>query len=157
MIRVTGNNSLLMSSLNTDTDNDTKVVDLLKKSSETEKSSKTTGKKSEEYDQNTFHLPRQYLPQPDGGICDEVARRLGGAGAGIRYRLGRDQQRRTGQPRVPAGAAQARRARYRLRGQNRPPHDCGGLRRVRPAHRHGRGEPAQYAAHLRRRPGRQAP
>ena len=46
MIRVTGNNSLLMSSLNTDTDNDTKVVDLLKKSSETEKSSKTTGKKS---------------------------------------------------------------------------------------------------------------
>ena len=49
MIRVTGNNSLLMSSLNTDTDNDTKVVDLLKKSSETEKSSKTTGKKSEEY------------------------------------------------------------------------------------------------------------
>ena len=50
MIRVTGNNSLLMSSLNTDTDNDTKVVDLLKKSSETEKSSKTTGKKSEEYD-----------------------------------------------------------------------------------------------------------
>ena len=50
MIRVTGNNSLLMSSLNTDTDNDTKVVDLLKKSSETEKSSKTTGKKSEEYE-----------------------------------------------------------------------------------------------------------
>ena len=50
MIRVTGNNSLLMSLLNTDTDNDTKVVDLLKKSSETEKSSKTTGKKSEEYD-----------------------------------------------------------------------------------------------------------
>ena len=50
MIRVTGNNSLLMSSLNTDTDNDTKVVDLLKKGSETEKSSKTTGKKSEEYD-----------------------------------------------------------------------------------------------------------
>ena len=50
MIRVTGNNSLLMSSLNTDTDNDTKVVDLLKKSSETEKSSKITGKKSEEYD-----------------------------------------------------------------------------------------------------------
>lgn len=50
MIRVTGNNSLLMSSLSTDTDNDTKVVDLLKKSSETEKSSKTTGKKSEEYD-----------------------------------------------------------------------------------------------------------
>ena len=39
-----------MSSLNTDTDNDTKVVDLLKKSSETEKSSKITGKKSEEYD-----------------------------------------------------------------------------------------------------------
>ena len=34
MIRVTGNNSLLMSLLNTDTDNDTKVVDLLKKSSE---------------------------------------------------------------------------------------------------------------------------
>ena len=50
MIRVTGNNSLLMSSLNTDTDNDTKVVDLLKKGSETEKSSKTTGKKREEYD-----------------------------------------------------------------------------------------------------------
>lgn len=50
MIRVTGNNSLLMSTLNTDTDNDTKVVDLLKKSGETEKSSKTTGKKSEEYD-----------------------------------------------------------------------------------------------------------
>ena len=50
MIRVTGSNSLLMSSLNTDTDNDTKVVDLLKKSSETEKSSKITGKKSEEYD-----------------------------------------------------------------------------------------------------------
>lgn len=50
MIRVTGNNSLLMSSLNTDTDNDTKVVDLLKKGSETEKSSKITGKKSEEYD-----------------------------------------------------------------------------------------------------------
>lgn len=49
MIRVTGNSSLLMSSLNTDTDNDTKVVDLLKKSGETEKSSKTTGKKSEEY------------------------------------------------------------------------------------------------------------
>ena len=37
MIRVTGNNSLLMSSLNTDTDNDTKVVDLLKKGSETER------------------------------------------------------------------------------------------------------------------------
>ena len=35
MIRVTGNSSLLMSSLNTDTDNDTKVVDLLKKSGET--------------------------------------------------------------------------------------------------------------------------
>ena len=32
MIRVTGNNSLLMSSLNTDTDNDTKVVKILKKS-----------------------------------------------------------------------------------------------------------------------------
>lgn len=31
MIRVTGNNSLLMSSLNTDTDNDTKSGGLVKK------------------------------------------------------------------------------------------------------------------------------
>ncbi len=44
MIRVTGNNSLLMSSLNTDRTMIQKGG-LVKKSSETEKSSKITGKK----------------------------------------------------------------------------------------------------------------
>lgn len=44
MIRVTGNNSLLMSSLNTDTDNDTKVVDLLKRAVRQRRAAKQPGK-----------------------------------------------------------------------------------------------------------------
>ena len=45
MIRVTGNSSLLMSSLNTDTDNDTKVVDLLKRVARQRRAAKQPGKR----------------------------------------------------------------------------------------------------------------
>lgn len=45
MIRVTGNNSLLMSSLNTDTDNDTKVVDLLKRAVRQRRAARQPGKR----------------------------------------------------------------------------------------------------------------
>lgn len=52
MIRVTGSNSLLMSSLNTDTENNTKVAELLEKTSGTDKtqeSHKTNGVNSSKY------------------------------------------------------------------------------------------------------------
>ena len=117
---------------------------------------KEISQESECDDENTFCVSRQYLPQPDGRVRDEGFGQEGGAGVTILYRVCSKQPGGDRQPGLSSGTAQAGGAWNLLR---RP---CGAaayqcrLREIRPADWHGQREPAEYAAHLRRRFLRQA-
>ena len=108
-------------------------------------------------DEDTLCVPWQHLPQPDGGVRDEGLGQEGWAGVTIPYRVGSDQPRRDRQSCLSSGAAQAIRARDLLRRPRSAAAHQSGLRQVRPADWHGQRKPAEYAPHLRWRPGWQAP
>ena len=117
---------------------------------------KEISQESECNEKDTLCVSRQYLPQPHARVCDEGLGEEGGAGVTIPYRIGGYQPGGDRQPGLSSGAAQAIRARNFLRRSRGAAAYEAGLRRIRSADRHGQREPAEYAAHLRRRSGRQA-
>ena len=117
---------------------------------------KEVTRESEWNEKDTLCVSWKYLPQPHGRVCDEGLGEEGGAGVTIPYRIGGYQPGGDRQPGLSSGAAQAIRARNFLRRSRGAAAYEAGLRRIRSADRHGQREPAEYAAHLRRRSGRQA-
>ena len=107
-------------------------------------------------EKDTFCVPGQYLPQPDGGVRDEGLGQKSWACLTVPYRVGGDQPGGDRQPGLSPGAAQAGGAWDRLRRPRGAAAHQSGLRQVRPADRHGQREPAEYAPYLRRRLRRQA-
>lgn len=108
------------------------------------------------YEEYPVYLPRQYLPQPHGRVCDEGLGEEGWAGVAVSYRVGGHQPGGNRQPGLSPGTAQAGRAWDLLRRPRGAAAHQSGLRQVRPADRHGQREPAEYVPHLRRRLRRQA-
>ena len=117
---------------------------------------KEATQESECNEKDTLCVPRQYLPQPDGGVRDEGLGQEGWAGITVPYRISSNQPGGDRQSGLSPGAAQAGGAWDLLRRPRGAAAYQPGLRQVRPADRHGQREPAEYAPHLRRRPGRQA-
>ena len=104
---------------------------------------KEISQESECDDENTLCVPGQYLPQPDGGVCDEGLGQEGWAGVTIPHRVGGDQPGGDWKPRLSSGAAQAGGARDLLRRpRGAAAHQCR-LRELRPADRHGQRESAE--------------
>ena len=118
---------------------------------------KEATQESECNEKDTLCVPRQYLSQSDGRVRDEGLGQEGWAGITVPYRISGNQPGGNRQSGLSSGAAQVIRARNRLRRSCRAAAYESRLRRIRPADRHGQREPAEYAAHLQRRPGRQAP
>ena len=102
-------------------------------------------------DEDTFCVPRQHLPQSDGGVRDEGLGQKGCPGVTIPYRVGSDQPRGDRQPSLSSGAAQAGGTWDILRrSRSAAAHQCR-LREVRFADRDGQSQPPGYIPHLRRR------
>ena len=114
-------------------------------------------RESECNEKDTLCMPWQYLPQPHGRVCDEGLGEEGGAGVTIPYRIGGHQPGGDWQSGLSPGAAQAGRAWDLLRRPRSAAAHQSGLRQVRSADWHGQRKPAEYAPHLRWRPGWQAP
>ena len=112
---------------------------------------KEISQESECDDENTFCVSRQYLPQPHGRVRDEGLGEESWACFTVSYRISGDQPGGDRQPGLSSGAAQAGGAWNHLRRPRGAAAHQSGLRQVRPADRHGRREPAEYAPHLRRR------
>ena len=112
---------------------------------------KEVSQESESNEENTLCVPRQYLPQPDGGVRDEGVGEKGWAGITVPYRISGNQPRGDRQSGLSSGAAQAGGARDILRRSRGAAAHQSGLRQVRPADWHGQRKPAEYALHLRRR------
>ena len=102
------------------------------------------------HDEDIVHLPRQHMPQSNGGIyyegsCDKsrIIRTVRDFICGNQY--GRDRK-----PGVSAGTSQADRARNRLfKQEGAAAYQCR-LRPIRPSNRYGPAEFTQYAPYLRR-------
>ena len=107
------------------------------------------------HEKDPVYLPRQHLPQSDGGVCDEGLGEKSRAGVTISYRVGSDQPRRTWPSSLSSGAAQAGRAWDQLQRSCSAAADEPQLRRIRFADWHGQCQLAGYAPHLRRRLRRQ--
>ena len=104
-----------------------------------------------QYEEYPVYLPRQYLPQPHGRVCDEGLGEESGAGVTVPYRIGGHQPGGDWQPGLSPGAAQAGGAWDLLRRpRSSAAHQCR-LREVRPADRDGQSQPPGYVPHLRRR------
>ena len=117
---------------------------------------KETTQESESDEEDTLCVSWEYLPQPDGRVCDEGLGEESGAGVAVPYRVGGHQPRGDRQPSLSSGTAQAGGAWDLLRWPRSSAAHQSGLRQVRPADRHGQRESAEYAPHLRRRLCRQA-
>ena len=112
---------------------------------------KEVTQESECDDEDTFCVPRQHLPQSDGGVRDEGLGQEGGAGVTIPYRVCSNQPRGDRQSGLSSGTAQAGRARDILRrSRSATAHQCR-LRKIRSADWHGQSQPPGYVPHLRRR------
>ena len=109
-----------------------------------------------QHEEDPVYLPRQHLPQSDGGVRDEGLGEKGRNGIAISYRIGGNQPRRTGQSGLFSGEMQAGKTRNQLRRSCSAEADKPRLQRIRSADRHGQRQPAGYAPHLRRRLCRQA-
>ena len=118
---------------------------------------KEISQESECDEENTLCMPWKYLPQPDGGVRDEGLGEEGRTCLTVPYRVGGDQPGGDWQSGLSSGAAQAGGARDILRRPRSAAAHQSGLRQVRPADWHGQRKPAEYAPHLRWRPGWQAP
>ena len=118
---------------------------------------KEISQESECDEKNTLCMPWKYLPQPDGGVRDEGLGEEGRTCLTVPYRVGGDQPGGDWQSGLSPGAAQAGGAWDLLRRPRGAAAHQSGLRQVRPADWHGQRKPAEYAPHLRWRPGWQAP
>ena len=101
------------------------------------------------------YLPWKYLPQSDGGVCDEGLGEKSGAGITDSYRVGGNQQGITWQSGLSSGAAQTSGTWDQLQRSCSAAADEPRLRRIRSADWYGQCQPAGYAPHLRRRLCRQ--
>ena len=101
------------------------------------------------------YLPWKYLPQSDGGVCDERLGEKSGSGITVSYRVGGNQQGRNRQSGLSSGTAQAGETWDQLQRACSAAADEPRLRRIRSADWHGQCQPAGYAPHLRRRLCRQ--
>ena len=108
-----------------------------------------------QHEEDPVYLPRQHLPQPDGGVRDEGLGEKSGSGITVSYRVSSDQPGRNRQSGLSSGTAQAGRARDQLQRSCSAAADEPRLRRIRSADWHGQCQPAGYAPHLRRRLCRQ--
>ena len=107
-------------------------------------------------DEDTLCVPRQHLPQPDGGVRDEGLGQKGCPGFTISYRIGSDQPREDRQSGLSSGTAQAGGTRNLLRrSRSVAVYQCR-LREERFADRDGQSQPPGYVPYLRRRFCRQA-
>ena len=104
-----------------------------------------------QYEEDPVYLPRQYLPQPHGGVCDEGSGAKSQAGITVSYRICSDQPGRDRQPNLSSGTAQTDRAWNLLQLPCGAAAHQSGLRRIRSPDRHGSGQPPGYVPHLRRR------
>ena len=111
---------------------------------------------SECNEKDTLCVSRQYLPQPDGRVCDEGLGQKSWADFTVPYRVGGHQPGGDRQPGLSPGTAQAGGAWNLLRRSRSAAAHQSGLRQVRHADWHGKRKPAEYAPHLRRRLRRQA-
>ena len=118
---------------------------------------KEATRESECNEKDTLCVSRRHLPQPDGGVRDEGLGEEGRTCLTVPYRVGGDQPGGDWQSGLSSGAAQAGGARDLLRRPRSAAAHQSGLRQVRPADWHGQRKPAEYAPHLRWRPGWQAP
>lgn len=105
----------------------------------------------DQHEKDTFCVSRQYLPQSNGRVRNERLGEEGWLGAPIPYRICGNQPGGDREPCLSSCTAQAGGAWNLLRGPCGPAAYQPRLRRVRPAHRHGSGQPAEYVPHLRRR------
>ena len=103
------------------------------------------------HEEDPVYLPRQHLPQSDGGVCDERLGEKSGSGITVSYRVGGNQQGRTWQSGLSSGAAQTSGTWDQLQRSCSAAADEPRLRRIRSADWHGQCQPAGYAPHLRRR------
>ena len=117
--------------------------------------SNTVSAGDQEHGKAPFYLPRQYLSEPDGRICDEGFGAEGGAGEPIPDCLGGHQPGGDRQPGLSAGPAETGGAWHFLRWPCRTAAPQQRLRRVRSTHRDGQSQPPQYVPHLQRRLQRQ--
>ena len=108
-----------------------------------------------QHEEDPVYLPRQHLPQSDGGVRDEELGEKSRAGITISYRVGGDQPGRNRQSGLSSGAAQAGGTWDQLQRSCSAAADEPRLRRIRSADWHGQCQPAGYAPHLRRRLRRQ--
>ena len=108
-----------------------------------------------QHEEDPVYLPRQYLPQSDGGVRDEGLGEESRAGITVSYRVGGNQQGRTWKSSLSSGAAQAGGTWDQLQRSCSAAADEPRLRRIRSADWHGQCQPAGYAPHLRRRLCRQ--
>ena len=112
---------------------------------------KEATRESECNEEDTLCVPRQHLPQSDGGVRNEGFGQKSWAGVTIPDRVGSNQPRGDRQSGLSSGTAQAGRARDILRrSHGAATHQCR-LREVRSPNRHGQSEPPGYVPHLRRR------
>ena len=116
---------------------------------------KEISQESECDEEHTLCMPWKYLPQPDGRVCDEILGEKSWAGVAIQDRVSGNRSGGNRQPSLSSSASQAGGTWNLLRRSRGAPAHKPGLRQVRFADRHGQREPAEYAAHLQRRPRRQ--
>ena len=112
---------------------------------------KEVSQESESDEENTLCVPWQYLPQPDGRVCDEGLGQEGWAGITVPYRISGHQPGGDRQPSLSSSASQVGRTWDLLRwSRGAAAHQCR-LREVRSADRDGQSQPSGYVPHLRRR------
>ena len=88
-------------------------------------------------DKDPLYLPRQYMQESDGGVCNEGSGEESKTGEGFPDCLRCHQHRGDWTPGLSSSTPQAGRAWDTVRWTQRPPTDQSGLRRVRPPDRNG--------------------
>lgn len=104
-----------------------------------------------QHEKVAFCVSWEYLPQSDGRVRNEGLSEEGWLAIPIPHRIRGNQPGGDRQPRLSSRTAKAGGAWDLLRGPCGPAAHQSGLRGVRPAHRYGSSQPAEYVPHLRRR------
>ena len=90
-----------------------------------------------QHEEDPVYLPREHLPQSDGGVRDEGSGEESWLGITILYRVGGDQPGGNRQSGLSSGTAQAGRTRDQLQRSRGAAANKPGLRRIRSADWHG--------------------
>ena len=104
-----------------------------------------------QHEKVAFCVSWKYLPQSEGRVRNEGLGEEGWLGNPIPHRIRGNQSGGDRQPCLSSRTAQAGGAWDLLRWPCGSTAHQSGLRGIRPAHRHGSGQPAEYVPHLRRR------